>query len=245
MELKRFINRCKTHLKDKKVAYRLILIGFILLAIILYRFFVYHFTYSSYAFVYANTVNIKSPVSGTLTNIYIKNNQLAQKENALLQLDQRITLENPSSKLTDNTLTTIYAPINGAVTNLKLVQGDYLTKGQNLFALIDTEHWWIITRYRETVLRKIHVGDKVKILIDMYPWKIFNGIVESIDWGINREEASPLAAPSTLPYIQPTEYWIRLSQRYPVWIRIIDIDKDYPLRVGSNARTFVVSHPLP
>ncbi len=135
--------------------------------------------------------------------------------------------------------TTIYATHTGYVTNFHLQTDDYIKTGQALFALVDTKHWWVITRYRETVLRKIHPGDPADIKIDMYPHKEFHGIVDSISWGINRIQSSSKAAHSTLTYVEPTEYWIRIAQRFPVRILITNTDPEYPLRVGANAHTTV------
>ncbi|MAZ40171.1 MAG: secretion protein HlyD [Legionellales bacterium] len=135
--------------------------------------------------------------------------------------------------------TIIYAPFSGYVTNFYARVGDHVRKGQGLFALVDNSEWWVITRYRETVLRHIKVGQKVTVWIDMYPGKKFHGEVESIGWGINRFQASSNVRESTLAYLEPTEYWIRIAQRFPVRIRITDLNQNIPLRVGANARTWV------
>jgi len=135
--------------------------------------------------------------------------------------------------------TTIYATTNGYITNFQLLKGQYLKATEPVFALVDTEQWWVITRYRETSLRLVNVGDKVKIHIDMYPKKKFNGVVTSIGWGINRKEASSEAANSTLTYIKPTENWVRIAQRFPVWIKITNNTENDKLRVGLSANTSI------
>lgn len=135
--------------------------------------------------------------------------------------------------------TLITSPNDGYITNFQLTKGQYISADKPLFALVESDQWWVITRYRETVIRKIHVGDPVKIYIDMYPNKIFKGVVQSIAWGINREQSSSSAAPSTLAYLEATEDWIRIAQRFPVRIKILDVSKNYPLRVGASASTTV------
>jgi multidrug resistance efflux pump len=137
--------------------------------------------------------------------------------------------------------TVMTAPANGDIVNLLIQPGGYINKGEPLFGIIKTDEWWVVGRYRETVLRNIHVGDKAEVSIDMYPYKTFHGYVERIGWGINRREASSDAAPSTLPYIEATEYWIRLAQRFPVWVRLVDVDASTPLRVGGNASVTVLN----
>jgi multidrug resistance efflux pump len=131
--------------------------------------------------------------------------------------------------------TTIVAPTDGLITNFNLRIGQYIKTGQWVFALIDTNQWWVETRYRETAIRLIKPGDKAKIWLDMYPGKTFHGHVKSIGWGINRVQAN--GAPSSLVYMEPTEDWIRIAQRFPVRIYIDDVSPEYPLRIGASATT--------
>ncbi|WP_019218214.1 hypothetical protein [Legionella tunisiensis] len=73
-------------------------------------------------------------------------------------------------------------------------------------------------------------------MLDMYPGKVFHGHVGSIGWGINRVQSGKVA-PSTLVYLEATEYWIKIAQRFPVRIYIDDISSEYPLRIGASATT--------
>lgn len=132
--------------------------------------------------------------------------------------------------------TILYAPEDGYVTNFNVRVGQYIRPGDGLFALVETKQWWVVTRYRETAIRLIRPGDKAKITIDMYPGKVFHGHVNSIGWGINRVQSGSVA-PSTLVYLEATEDWIRIAQRFPVRIYIDDVTDDYPLRIGASAET--------
>lgn len=132
--------------------------------------------------------------------------------------------------------TLVRAPAEGYITNFNLRRGQYIQEGQGLFALVETRRWWVVTRYRETALRLIKPGDKVRIRIDMYPGKVFHGHVHSIGWGINRVQAGAVA-PSTLTYLEATEDWIKIAQRFPVRIYFDDLSPDYPLRIGASATT--------
>lgn len=132
--------------------------------------------------------------------------------------------------------TTVLAPADGYITNFNLRRGQYIKIGEGLFTLIETSRWWVVTRYRETAIRLIKPGDKARITIDMYPGKVFHGHVQSIGWGINRVQAGDVA-PSTLPYLEATEDWIKIAQRFPVRIYIDDLSAEYPLRIGASAKT--------
>lgn len=134
------------------------------------------------------------------------------------------------------THTAVLAPSDGYITNFNLRHGQYIKVGQGLFALVESKHWWVVTRYRETAIRLIKPGDKAKIMLDMYPGKVFHGHVGSIGWGINRVQAGKVA-PSTLAYLEATEYWIKIAQRFPVRIEFDEINPAYPLRIGASATT--------
>ncbi|KTC81534.1 HlyD family secretion protein [Legionella brunensis] len=132
--------------------------------------------------------------------------------------------------------TTVVSPADGFITNFNLRRGQYIKIGEGLFALVETNQWWVVTRYRETAIRLIKPGDKVKIKLDMYPGKVFYGHVGSIGWGINRVQSGAVA-PSTLAYLEATEDWIKIAQRFPVRIYFDDVSPDYPLRIGASATT--------
>ena len=132
--------------------------------------------------------------------------------------------------------TTLIAPEDGYITNFNVRVGQYIKEGEGLFALVETKKWWVVTRYRETSIRLIKPGDKATITIDMYPGKVFHGHVGSIGWGINRVQTGSVA-PSTLVYLEATEDWIRIAQRFPVRIYIDDVSDEYPLRIGASAET--------
>ncbi len=124
--------------------------------------------------------------------------------------------------------TKIYAPATGWITHLSLRPGDVVTANQPLFALVSSEEFWIDANFRETEIHELSIGQKAKITIDMYPNKEFRGVVESISSGTG-------AAFSLLPPENATGNWVKVTQRVPVRIRVLDPDPRFPLRVGSSA----------
>lgn len=158
----------------------------------------------------------------------------AYTENKIKALKAELDLANYNLK---NTI--VYASQNGYITNMHLKNGQFVNKNLPLFALVVNKEWWIVASYRETTLRLIKPGAKVIIHINMYPSQVFHGVVESIDWGINRQQASLNVVSSSLPYIEPTENWIRIPQRFRVFIRILDPNPAYPLRIGASATTTI------
>lgn len=222
-----------------------------------YKYFAYYDTRSSDAFVSAQVLSMSSIVPGLITKVYVKENQKVQKGDKLIEVDpspyilevQQAKAEFNSAQLKSDengilaakaeldkanyllAHTTLIAPEEGYISNFNLQVGSYVAAGTGLFALIETKQWWVVTHYRETAIRLIKPGDRAIIKLDMYPGKVFHGHVESIGWGINREQPSK----STLVYLQPTEDWIRISQRFPVRILLDDMTEEYPMRIGASA----------
>ncbi len=135
--------------------------------------------------------------------------------------------------------TKVLAPEDGMITADDIHVGDYATEGQPLFGLVDNNLWWVFARVKEADLREFKIGDKVSIWLRMYPGHLFTGEVYGVAWGVNRRQASSGVAHSVLPYLERTENWINLQQRFPVRINLVKPDPNYPLRVGASARIFI------
>lgn len=127
---------------------------------------------------------------------------------------------------------TVKSPASGWVTNVSVRVGDTVKANDSLFVLIDDDNFWIDANFKETEMEKIRPGQKVDIEIDMYPEHPFSGIVESISGGSG-------SAFSLLPPENATGNWVKVTQRVPVRIRILNPDPAYPLRVGTSATVTV------
>lgn len=131
--------------------------------------------------------------------------------------------------------TKIYAAADGYVTEMSLRNGDMVTANQPVFALVSDEQYWVDANFKETELHHIRVGQPADITVDMYPGHNFKGIVDSISNGSG-------AAFSLLPPQNATGNWVKVTQRVPVKIRIINPDAKYPLRVGTTADVTIDTH---
>jgi membrane fusion protein (multidrug efflux system) len=121
----------------------------------------------------------------------------------------------------------VLAPVAGDVTNLTVRAGDVVAKNQTLFAIIDTSEFWIDANFKETQLEKIVPGVDAEIRVDMYPNKVFHGKVDSISGGSG-------TAFSLLPTQNATGNWVKIAQRVPVKIKVLDLDPKFPLRIGTS-----------
>ncbi len=120
--------------------------------------------------------------------------------------------------------TRVKASVDGIVTNFTMRKGDYVTAGHPVFALIDSDSFYVDGYFPETKLSRIAVGDRaVVVLLGDDP--VITGRVQSIAGGISSSNVA--ASSSLLARIDPTFDWVRLAQRVPVRIEL-----DEPLPAG-------------
>jgi multidrug efflux system membrane fusion protein len=129
----------------------------------------------------------------------------------------------------------VVAPFDAYVTNMNISVGAYAHPGTPLFTLIDTRVWYVIANYRESKVKNIRVGSHVDVYLMGHPDRKFNGLVESIGYGVFPEDGS---VKDGLPNIERTLNWVHLSTRFPVRIRMQDPDPDL-FRIGATAVTVV------
>ncbi|WP_150466503.1 HlyD family secretion protein [Francisella sp. SYW-9] len=122
--------------------------------------------------------------------------------------------------------TTLRAPADGYVSNMKLYKGQLVSPGQSLFGFIDNQKWWIDANFKETDLNRIKPGQKVEVELDMYS-HTYEGKVDSISYATG-------SVFSLLPPENATGNWVKVTQRFPVKIAMKN-DPSYPLRVGASA----------
>ncbi len=135
--------------------------------------------------------------------------------------------------------THVSAPANGWVTDLSLREGAMVKVARPLFALVEEGSFWIEANFREVDLERIQPGHPAQITLDMYPTVTLHGWVDSISAGSG-------ATFSLLPPENATGNWVKVTQRFPVRIRLDPQSlKDFPpLRVGASA-TVMVDTELP
>ena len=133
--------------------------------------------------------------------------------------------------------THVYASTSGWITNMTLRAGNNVMANQPLFALVSDQQFWVDANFKEDQLENIEIDQKADIKIDMYPKHHFVGIVESFSSGTGN-------AFSLLPPENATGNWVKVTQRVPVRIKIINYDPKYPLRVGTSATVSIYINPF-
>jgi multidrug efflux system membrane fusion protein len=129
----------------------------------------------------------------------------------------------------------VVAPFDAYVTNKNISEGAYARPGAAIFTLIDTRTWYVIANYRESEIRHIQPGGHVEVYLMAHPDQKFDGIVESVGFGVFPEDGRVAGG---LPEIDRTLNWVHLSTRFPVRIRIQN-PNPVLFRIGATAVTVV------
>ncbi|MCX6073850.1 MAG: HlyD family secretion protein [Campylobacterales bacterium] len=131
----------------------------------------------------------------------------------------------------------VYAPVDGWVSNLLLRKGDYVQAGEKRMALISGGSFWVYGYFEEQKLSLIHIGDtaQMKMLGTKYTLK---GHVESIARGIS--DRDNVTDGRLLANVNPIFTWVRLAQRIPVRIHIDEIPKGINLSAGMTCSVSII-----
>lgn len=124
--------------------------------------------------------------------------------------------------------TTVRAPIDGVVVNMRLQQGEQVKAATPLFAMVVTSRPWIEANYKETELTHVRVGQKATVVLDTYPDVTWEAIVESVSPATGAEFA-------VLPPQNASGNWVKVVQRLPVKLRLLPHAGEPPLRAGMTA----------
>ena len=135
--------------------------------------------------------------------------------------------------------TVIRAPVNGFITNLTLVVGQYAAIGTKVMALIDSDSYRIEAYFEETRIPIIKPGVTAEIYL-MSGVPALHGHVESISKGITDQENA--TGPELLANVNPTFEWVRLAQRIPTRIHIDSVPEGVHISSGMTC-TVVVAAP--
>jgi len=160
-------------------------------------------------------------------------NQNAQVRQALAAVDQ--------AEL-DLRHSTVAAPSDGVVTNLRLSPGQFASRGQPVLSFVADGPRWISAAMRENQLGHIAPGNRAYVVFDDQPGKVYSAHVDSVGWGIAQGGEAPTGQ---LPTVTAPSGWLREPQRFPVRI-VVDPATDSaeslpPNRSGAQANVVVLT----
>ena len=133
--------------------------------------------------------------------------------------------------------TVVHAPVNGYVTNLVLDVGDYADAGKPVLAVVDQDSFRVEAYLEETKLNFVRIGD-LAIVTPLSGAPPIKGEVDSIARGIG-DTQNPTGS-NLLQNVNATFEWVRLAQRIPVRIKLIDVPKDTILSSGMTVTVSII-----
>jgi membrane fusion protein (multidrug efflux system) len=121
------------------------------------------------------------------------------------------------------------APVDGYVAKRTVQLGQRVAAGAPLMSIIPLQQVWVDANFKESQLRKVRLGQPVKLTADLYGRKVaYDGKVAGLGAGTG-------SAFALLPAQNATGNWIKVVQRVPVRI---ELDPGQiaanPLRVGLS-----------
>jgi len=128
----------------------------------------------------------------------------------------------------------VVAEIDGVITRRNVNPGNNVQAGEALMALRSLTEIWVDCNFKETQLDDLRIGQPADLEVDMYgSRKTFKGRISGFTYGTG----STLAI---LPPENATGNFIKVVQRLPVRIDLIDYDPDKdPLFVGLSVVPYV------
>ena len=123
--------------------------------------------------------------------------------------------------------TSIEAPVDGIVSNMKLQAGEYVEEGDAVFTIIEHGKIWVEANLKETQLTHVLEGQLASITVDAYP---------GVEWSATVDAIAPATGAefSVLPPQNATGNWVKVVQRIPVLLDIEQPPGGNPLRAGMT-----------
>jgi multidrug resistance efflux pump len=111
--------------------------------------------------------------------------------------------------------TTIASPLRGVISKRLADQGQMVQPGQPILMVNDPEDKWVVANVEETHVRRVRQAAEVKVEVDAFPNRTFEGRVEFIG-------AAALSEFALLPADNPSGNFIKITHRLPVRISVKD-----------------------
>jgi membrane fusion protein, multidrug efflux system len=124
--------------------------------------------------------------------------------------------------------TTIRAPVDGVVVNMRVQQGEQVKAASPLFVLVVVSRPWVEANFKETELTHVRVGQKATVVLDTYPDVTWEAVVESLSPATGAEFA-------VLPPQNASGNWVKVVQRLPVRLSLAKPEPGLPLHAGLSA----------
>jgi multidrug resistance efflux pump len=161
--------------------------------------------------------------------------------------DVRAALAGLESAELQLSYTRVVAPVNGYVVDLTLSPGSYANVGSPMLSVVNTDSWHVVAYLKETQLHHIRPGQPTRVYLPAYSGVSFDGLVQGIGRGVEQPDSEGEKGSDGVPSVSPTVDWVRMAQRFPVRITLVDRDPAHPLFKGMSAtvRIDATAEPAP
>lgn len=161
--------------------------------------------YQRYTLMYEKGISSKQDFDNSQNNY----NSAKSSIDEILALVKRLEAEAEQAKL-DLSYTKIYAAQDGKITHRTVEQGNYVQVAQPIFAIAQDDVW-VVANFKETQVANMKKGQSVKIKIDAFGGRKFNGVVDSLQMASG-------AKASLFPPENAVGSYVKIVQRIPVKI---------------------------
>lgn len=176
--------------------------------------------------------SLTSKVNSLRKQLTIDDKQILQQQKKVAAMKAEMN----NAKVNEE-LTLVTASSDGVVDNMYLSVGTPIIQHQPLFSFINTDAWYVQANFNETDLRYARPGDKVIVILRMYYFdKIFHGEIVNNMWASDRQHVNARTQQQT---VSNDNEWLKLPQRFPLQVKILDPDPKYPLNPGSSAYVYI------
>jgi membrane fusion protein (multidrug efflux system) len=175
----------------------------------------------------ANLAGGDANITAAQANITILQAQRKEAEGSVRSLEI-----SRDKAVRDLSFTVLKAPYDGIVGNRSVQEGDLVSPGQRLMALVPVRQLYIDANFKETQIQHLVPGSKVNVQVDAYSEHPIVGTVESI---------APASGSvfSMLPPENATGNFTKVIQRVPVRIHIDRQPKDLTLVAGTTCTVVI------
>lgn len=143
---------------------------------------------------------------------------------------KRVKIEQQKLKLT---YSKVFAPTSGRIGKKSVEPGQFIQAGQPLMTIVQDSTFWVVANFKETQVGRLKIGSEAELKLDAYPDRVIKGKVISIS-------ESTGAKTSLLPPDNASGNFVKVTQRVPVKIEILDLAKNKDiLRAGLSLEVSV------
>jgi len=121
----------------------------------------------------------------------------------------------------------VAAPVAGTLATVTLHPGEHVAPGRAVLHLVVGDRPWVEANLKETQLRRLAPGQPARVEIDSYPGLAWQARVASISPATGAEFA-------LLPPENASGNWVKVVQRVPLRLELLEGGPNLPLRAGMS-----------